>query len=153
MYGGIEDVSPLEARRTLEALSQITGSGELADLATLFKRVKNIAKGISFTAGWPALVSYADTQSQEPAERALVHHVASSVDEIERANVDGDYLAALKRIGGFQPFVAKYFDDVMVMTDDQAIRDTRLQLMAGLRELVLAIADISEIAAETSSTN
>ena len=51
---------------------------------------------------------------------------------------------------GRQPFVARYFDDVMVMSEDHNVRDKRLQLMAGLRELVLAIADISEIAAEGS---
>jgi glycyl-tRNA synthetase beta subunit len=37
---------------------------------------------------------------------------------------------------------------VMVMAEDAAVRETRLQVMAGLRDLVVRVADISEIVAE-----
>ena len=47
-----------------------------------------------------------------------------------------------------RPAVAKFFDDVMVMTEDKALRDARLQLVATLRDLILEIADLSEMAAE-----
>ena len=73
---------------------------------------------------------------------------ASRVEALEGAEARGDYLLALTDIAGLQPYVAKYFDDVMVMAEDAALRDTRLQVMAGLRDMVVRIADISEIVAE-----
>ncbi len=71
--------------------------------------------------------------------------MAVNAHTLQHAQDHGDYAGALKHIAGFKPFVARYFDDVMVMDDDVRIRNTRLQLMAGLRDLVVAIADISEI--------
>jgi glycyl-tRNA synthetase beta chain len=41
--------------------------------------------------------------------------------------------------------VGKFFDDVLVMADDARVREARLGLVATLRDLVLGIADISEI--------
>src|SRR5688572_9890308 len=46
MHGGLERLSPLEARRKLEALAQMSGSEALLGVATLLKRVKNITKGV-----------------------------------------------------------------------------------------------------------
>src|SRR3954468_15927485 len=65
MHGGIEQVSPLEARRKLEALAQMTGSPALLGVATLLKRVKNITKGIDARPVDAGVLT-------EPAEQALV---------------------------------------------------------------------------------
>ena len=45
----------------------------------------------------------------------------------------------------FREVVAKFFDDVLVMAEDQQLRASRLGLVASLRDLILEIADISEI--------
>jgi glycyl-tRNA synthetase beta chain len=45
--------------------------------------------------------------------------------------------------------VAKFFDDVLVMADDETLRTARLALVATLRDLILDIADISEIVTES----
>lgn len=136
------------AKRKLEVMAAFTDLPEFRQLAEAFKRVKNISKGTQFADGWPALVQFAETASTEEAERALIHHVAPRVAAIDAADANGTYLAALKDIAGLQPFVAKYFDNVMVMHEDLAVRNKRLQLMAGLRDLVMDIADISEIVPE-----
>jgi len=44
--------------------------------------------------------------------------------------------------------VATFFDDVMVMAEDEGLRAARLQLVATLRDVILGIADLSEMAAE-----
>ena len=44
-----------------------------------------------------------------------------------------------------QPAVARFFDDVLVMAEDEQLREARLGLVATLRDLILDIADISEI--------
>ena len=48
------------------------------------------------------------------------------------------------------PVVARFFDDVMVMAEDEALRTARLQLVANLRDVILGIADLSEMAASSS---
>ena len=60
----------------------------------------------------------------------------------------GDYREAFAGIAQLQPAVARFFDDVLVMADDERLRTARLALVATLRELILSIADISEIATE-----
>ena len=57
----------------------------------------------------------------------------------------GDYREAFAAIAALQPAVATFFDDVLVMAEDGALRDARLGLVATLRDLILGIADISEI--------
>jgi glycyl-tRNA synthetase beta chain len=137
---------PLATRRKLEALRELRGMPEFQALAELFKRVKNISKGTTFPeSGWGALSEYGGG-SQEPSEQALIRQAAADVLFIQRAEADGNYVEAFKRISAFQPAVARYFDEVLVMSDDRAVRAKRLELMAGLRDLVLQTADISEIA-------
>jgi glycyl-tRNA synthetase beta subunit len=46
--------------------------------------------------------------------------------------------------------VATFFDDVMVMAEDQQLRAARLQLVAALRDVILGIADLSEMVTEAS---
>lgn len=145
LHGGIEGVSPLEARLKLEALAQLSGSEALLGVATLLKRVKNITKGVVDTRNWPAI----QARLVEPAEQALWTHVDTRAPGIRDAAARGDYREAFAGIAALQPAVAKFFDDVLVMTDDEALRHARLALVAALRDLILAIADISEIVTES----
>ena len=144
MHGGIEQVSPLEARRKLDALAQMSGSDALVGVATLFKRVKNITKGIS--AAGVDLASL-DAKLKEPAERAL-WQALSRGPAIRDAIARGAYKEAFAEIAGLQPVVTKFFDDVLVMAEDPEVRTARLALVATLRDLILGLADISEMAPE-----
>ena len=59
-------------------------------------------------------------------------------------------LAALrKEIAALRAAVDTFFTDVFVMADDPRLRTARLTLMAGLRDLILDLADISEIVPQT----
>ena len=135
---------PLEARLKLEALAQMSGSQALLGVAALLKRVKNITKGVSDGANWTAI----EGRLVEPAERTLWSQVDASAPGIRGAAARGDYREAFAGIAALQPPVAKFFDDVMVMTDDQTLRQARLALVAALRDLILGIADLSEIATD-----
>jgi len=144
LHGGIEGVSPLDARLKLEALAQMSGSAALLGVATLLKRVKNITKGVVDTRNWPAI----QARLVEPAELALWAQVDTRAPGIRDAAARGQYREAFAGIAALQPAVAKFFDDVLVMTDDEALRHARLALVAALRDVILAIADISEIVTE-----
>jgi glycyl-tRNA synthetase beta chain len=144
MHSGIEDTSPLDARRKLEALTQMTGSAALLGVATLLKRVKNITKGVAT----PASLSSADGLLTEPAEKALAAAIAAGAPTIRAAAERGDYREAFAGVASLQPAVAKFFDDVLVMAEDERVRAARLGLVASLRGLILDIADISEMATD-----
>jgi glycyl-tRNA synthetase beta chain len=135
-----------EARRKLDALTQMSGSVALQGVAALFKRVKNITKGVTAPAA-DALPGIAAVL-REPAENALMSELEARAPAIRTAAERGEYAEAFAAIAGFQPSVAKFFDDVLVMTDDEALRAARLALVATLRDLILDIADISEIVTE-----
>ena len=145
MHAGIERVSPHEARKKLEALGQLSGSEALLGVATLLKRVKNISKGITD----PGALDGIRSVLTEPAERALLDELDARAPLIQAAAGRRDYREAFTNIARLQPVVARFFDDVLVMADDERLRTARLRLVATLRDLILDIADISEIVTET----
>jgi glycyl-tRNA synthetase beta chain len=136
-----------EAKRKLEALAQMSGSGALQGVASLFKRVKNITKGV--TAPTQAALRGMAATLKEPAEQSLLADVESRAPGIRGASERGEYREAFASIAALQPSVAKFFDDVLVMADDETLRAARLALVATLRDLILDIADISEIVTES----
>ena len=59
----------------------------------------------------------------------------------------GDYTAALKALATAKPAVDRFFDDVMVMADDPAVRANRLALLRGVAATMNRVADLSKLAA------
>jgi glycyl-tRNA synthetase beta chain len=84
----------------------------------------------------------------EPAEKALASALTTSAPAIRAAAERGDYREAFTAVASLQPVVAKFFDDVLVMAEDERLRAARVGLVATMRDLILEIADISEIVAE-----
>jgi glycyl-tRNA synthetase beta chain len=146
LHGGIEQVSPAEARQKLEALAQLSKSEALLAVAVLLKRVKNITRGVASQD--PGAAAAQRQLLVEPAEIALAADIDARAPGISAAAARGDYREAFAGIGALQPTVTRFFDDVLVMAEDEQLRAARLALVARLRDLILAIADISEIAAD-----
>jgi len=144
----LADLRPADLERNLRALAQFAETPSFRQLAEAFKRVRNIARE-SGDAAEPAGDLRADLK--EPAEKALL-------DEIERreqvmSDAIGnrhDYRAAYAEAAGFEPAVATFFKDVLVMADDPRLRQARLRLMKRLERLLLQLGDISEIVATES---
>jgi glycyl-tRNA synthetase beta chain len=142
-HGETARVSPLVAKRKLETLPEFTESGDFKQLAGLFKRVRNIAKNLAATA--PDLGG----ALTEPAELALAKEVDRLAPAIGATTTSGTgYRQAFAEAAKAGPAVAKFFDDVMVMTDDPKLRDARLRLLKRLEALILQLADVSEIVPE-----
>jgi len=138
----LERVDMVEARKKLEALAQMSGSVALQAVAQLFKRVKNITKGVSFGATLDA------SALKEPAELGLMRSIEATEPRIRAAVAGADYKQAFQAIEALRGPVAQFFDDVLVMAEDETLRTARLALVAHLRDLIVDIADISEIAPE-----
>ena len=137
------DVGPLRARRVAAALQAMRASEDFQALAVLFKRVKNIARELT------ARAPLDRSALAEPAERALLTELDHRRPRIAQAAAGADYRRALIEISGLRPVVDTFFTDVFVMADDARLRTARLTLMAELRDLILELADISEIVPQT----
>ena len=142
-HGDPAAVSPLVAKRKLETLPEFTESGDFKQLAGLFKRVRNIAKNLD------AAAPDQGGKLSEPAEIALAAEVDRLAPVVDAAVKTGSgYRQAFAEAAKAGPAVAKFFDDVMVMTDDLKLRDARLRLLRRLEGLILQLADVSEIVPE-----
>ena len=138
---------PLEARRKLEALSQMSGSEALIGVAMLLKRAKNITKSVQQVMPLESVRRHLT----HPSEERLAEELATRAPAIRAAAARSDYRDAFTQVSQLQPVVAKFFDDVLVMAEDETVRAARLALVATLRDLILSLADISEIVAEKES--
>ena len=138
-----DDVRPLRARRVAAALQRMRTSEDFQALGLLFKRVKNIARELKTDA---ALDRSALT---EPAEQALLAELDARRPRIAQAAAAADYRQAFIDMAGLRPVVDRFFVEVFVMADDERLRTARLRLMADLRDIILGLADISEIVPQT----
>jgi len=89
------------------------------------------------------------TALTESAERALLEELDARRPRIEAAATRSDYRGAFVEIAGLRAAVDRFFTEVFVMADDVRVRNARLKLMADLRDLILNLADISEIVPQT----
>ena len=136
-------LTPLDARRKADALAQMSGSAALLGVAALLKRAKNITRNVPQVA-----LSDVRHHLREPAEVALADELDRRGASVVSAREQDNYRDAFSQIAQLQPVVAKFFDDILVMAEDETLRTARLALVATLRDLILSIADLSEIAAE-----
>ena len=146
--------SPHVARRMLEVLPEFTGTAEFRQLATAFKRVKNIARELPDEEFERAERDEGtlDVLLREPAELAMLAELERRRPVVEQALADGaDYARAFAEAAGFGPSVDRFFTEVFVMVEDAALRRARLRLMKQLARLILTLADISEIVPQTES--
>ncbi len=151
--GDLSTLAPLTIRRKLSVLPGLTDSPDFRQLAQVFKRVKNISVNLDQAAYQAAqtLGEPLDTHLTEPAEVALLAEVTRRQPVIESALASGDYRRAFAEAAAFGPSVARFFDDVMVMADEPAVRQARLRLMRQLESLILQLADVSEMVPQSDN--
>jgi glycyl-tRNA synthetase beta chain len=140
---------PASVLKRANALAHARKSRDFETLAILFKRVKNITKGVDGVPG--ALTTLTpDTRARltEPAELALLKELDARLPAIESAVIQERYTEAMRELGALSGPVDRFFVDVLVMAEDPALRQARLALLTVLRGVILDIADIAEIAPE-----
>jgi glycyl-tRNA synthetase beta chain len=142
--GAPELLSPLQARRKVEVLPEFTESADFRQLALLFKRVRNIARNLDGAAG-----DIDRSLLTEPAEVALLREIDQREPAVRAAVASGQgFRQAFGEAARLGPSVGKFFDDVLVMAEDAKLRHARLLLMKRLEDLILQLADVSEIVPE-----
>jgi glycyl-tRNA synthetase beta chain len=134
-----DDLTDCLAR--IRALEAIGGRDEFAVLAGSFKRIRNIIKDNAATAVDAALLS-------EEAEKELYETLVRVRQEVEPLVASRAYEEALAAMLTMKEPVDRFFDDVMVMADDPAVRTNRLNLLTALGALVRQVGDISRMHVE-----
>lgn len=130
---------PLDFDRRVKAVAAFRQLSAAESLAAANKRISNILKKVD--GELPAQVDA--SLLQLPAEQALAAAVQAQQAKVEPLFAQGDYEAALLSLAELREPVDKFFDDVMVMADDLALRNNRLALLNSLRSLFLRVADLS----------
>ncbi|MBD8525727.1 glycine--tRNA ligase subunit beta [Pseudoxanthomonas sp. CAU 1598] len=123
----------------IEAIASFSRLEDAGALAAANKRIRNILKK---QADEP--VGAVDIKAfHEDAERALFAALVGAESDNREKLESRDYVAALRRLARLRPEVDAFFDAVMVMVDDEALRRNRLALLSRLSANFLAVADIS----------
>ena len=125
----------------LQAVQAFLDLDEAQSLASANKRIANILR----QAGATETTDISKTLLEEDAERALYDALVSAEVTVRPLLEKRDYTRALRELAALREPVDRFFDDVMVMADDDDVRTNRLALLGGLRALFLDVADISRL--------
>jgi glycyl-tRNA synthetase beta chain len=126
----------------LEAVKAFAELPESASLAAANKRITNILKKTEVAIG-----AVSADLLREDAERKLAASVTRVRPEVDAAFERGDFTGTLKTLAQLRDDVDGFFNDVMVMAEDAALRNNRLALLSQLHGMMNRVADISKLAA------
>lgn len=129
---------PLDIDQRVKAVAAFDQMEASAALAAANKRVSNLLAKNDET-----LPELAHDKLQDAAEQALAKALADCQTAVAPLMANSNYQEALTQLAELRAPVDRFFDEVMVMCDDQATRLNRLALLTQLRGLFLQIADIS----------
>jgi glycyl-tRNA synthetase beta chain len=131
---------PLDFDRRVKAVEAFRQLPEAQALAGANKRVSNI---LTKQGGDSIGETIDDSLLQDPAEKTLAEQIRQQAETVIPMFEKGDYAAALSSLASLREPVDNFFDEVMVMAEDDATRNNRLAMLNSLRNLFLRVADIS----------
>lgn len=140
---------PLETNKRVEAIRAFLKLPEAESLAIAFKRVRNILKGGLAECSTQeekeeiGIGKLDTTLLTEKAEQDLAKQIITQEKAVKSLYERKQYTKALKVLAKLKKPIDKFFDTVMVMTDDKELRNNRLILLQKLADLFLHVADIS----------
>jgi glycyl-tRNA synthetase beta chain len=145
LAAGADDL--VDAEQRIAAVRAVRRSKDFEPLAVAFKRIRNILEKAGTPETWRR-ESVGEELLAEAAERDLHAAAGKVAEEAARQKRNGRYREALEAIAGLRPVVDRFFDDVLVMSEDEKVRKNRLTLLAQLLREFSTIADFSEIQTE-----
>jgi glycyl-tRNA synthetase beta chain len=143
----VQPASLVDFDRRLRAVAAFARQPEAEKLAAANKRVANILRKEGIDAAVAAHRELNVELLREPAEQALAQALDAARNE-NAARLEGDaahrdYTAALTRLAQLQVPIDTFFDSVMVMADDPAVRANRIALLARIKARFDTIAEIA----------
>jgi len=134
-------VSPLDFEARLAALREFLTLADAPALAGANKRIANIQRKAGDTGSGAVNAALL----RLPEEKALAAELAAISPGVASLIASRDYTGALRGLARLRPAVDAFFDGVMVMDEDLAVRANRFALLAALRALFLEVADLSRL--------
>lgn len=130
---------PFDIDLRVRAVAEFSKLEQAGALAAANKRVSNI---LSKAGG--EITGQVDSALFEVAAETELQNALDAVSvKVTGAVAQSDYTGALNELAGLRDVVDNFFDKVMVMADDDKVRNNRLALLAQLRGLFMQVADIS----------
>ena len=125
----------------LEAVRHFRTLPESGSLAAANKRIRNLLR----KAEGSSQFAVDSRRFTEAAEGALHQEILRLTPVVEEHLGRGDHVGALQALALARGPVDRFFDEVMVMADDTAVRENRLALLGRLDSLMNRVADISRL--------
>jgi glycyl-tRNA synthetase beta chain len=141
---GVDDL--VDAHKRLVALKAIRRSKNFEPLAVSFKRIRNILEKSNFKKEEAAAIQ--TDLFESGAERELFATVRAAASKVQAQKRAGKYQEALEVIAGLRKAVDDFFENVMVMAENEAVRKNRLALLSEILREFTTIADFSELGGE-----
>ncbi|MFW5451727.1 MAG: glycine--tRNA ligase subunit beta [Methylophagaceae bacterium] len=136
----VQPTRPFDFMQRLNAVAEFRQLEQAKSLAAGNKRIANILRKNDAEDETSAINK---ALLQEDAEQALAAKLAEVTSAVQPLMNVADYTAVLRCLADMRETVDGFFDHVMVMADDDAVRNNRLALLNQTRALFLGVADIS----------
>ncbi|MCG5524992.1 glycine--tRNA ligase subunit beta [Ectothiorhodospira haloalkaliphila] len=137
----VRPTRPLDFDQRVRAVETFLGLPEAEPLAAAHKRIHNILRKVE--GDLPEQVD--PERLHEDAERALHERLEALWVPVSAHFDAGEYTQGLTELASLREPVDAFFDQVMVMAEDTALRDNRLALLNRLAGLFLRVADLSRV--------
>jgi len=133
--------SLLDFDNRLKAVESFVKLESALSLTTANKRISNILKQASVDGS----LTINQSLITEPAEMTLFNSIVKAKNAVAPLLANRDYTNALTMLAELRDPIDGFFDNIMVMTNDKALRNNRLALLAELRAMFLNVADVSKL--------
>ncbi len=137
----VRPTSALDFDKRVRAVTEFMQLPQAESLSAANKRINNILKKNPPPTGG----SVNESHFENDIETRLFQSMTAAVSEVEPQFARGDYAQALKALAQLREPVDGFFDEVMVMSDNEALRNNRLALLSELQRLFSHVADIGRL--------
>ncbi len=133
--------SPSDIAARIKAIANFRNLPDADSLAAANKRIRNILKKIDHTD-----ISEVDKNLfKEDAENVLHSSLNKLSNEVEELFNQFEYEKALNKLAYLRQPVDQFFDDVMVMDEDETLKTNRIALLYKIDSLFMKVADFSRL--------
>ncbi|MDO7788218.1 glycine--tRNA ligase subunit beta [Desulforamulus aquiferis] len=139
LAAGFEDITDVVERG--QALASFRSEPAFGALMTAFNRANSLAKHAKVS-------DMVEERLEHPAEVELYRQLTLLIKEVQPLVEKREYTIAFERIAGIKDHLNNFFENVMVMVEDQQVKANRLAMLKQLTDLSLSMADFSKIVVE-----
>ncbi len=139
----ISPAKPMDFAARLKAVKTFGQMPEAESLAAANKRIQNILKKNDAFGATNVDASLFEKDEESNLSKA----VSDMMNEVDSFIAQANYASALQTLAGLREQVDAFFDNVMVMADDEAVKNNRLALLNQLSQRFMQVADISKLSA------